>query len=96
MLDNKFQPTPKYCQRSSAISLLPAKASNIDLFEISTVAYKLLSRRKNHETFAASLDKLDSLLADSQATNQVTLAIISEIDYSPNERLVDKCLAKFP
>jgi hypothetical protein len=65
MLDNKFQPTPKYCQRSSVISPLPAKASDINLFEISAVAYKLLSRRKNHETFAASLDELDFLLADS-------------------------------
>jgi hypothetical protein len=96
MLDNKFQPTPKYCQRSSAISPLPVKASDIDLFEISAVAYKLLSRRKNHETFVASLDELDSLLADSQATDQVALAIISEINYSPDERLVDECLAKFP
>jgi hypothetical protein len=69
MFDNKFQPTPKYCQRSSVISLLLAKASNIDLFEISTVIYRLLNRRKNHETFAASLDELDFLLVDSQATN---------------------------
>jgi hypothetical protein len=69
MLNNKFQLTPKYCQRSSAISPLPAKAFDIDLFKISTIAYKLLSRRKNHKTFTASLDKLDSLLANSQATN---------------------------
>jgi hypothetical protein len=65
MLANEFQPTPKYCQRSSVISPLPAKASNINLFKISAVVYRLLSRRKNHKTFAASLDKLDSLLADS-------------------------------
>jgi hypothetical protein len=69
ILDNKFQPTPKYCQRSSVISLLPAKASDIDLFKISAVTYRLLSRRKNHKTFAASLDKLVSLLIDSQATD---------------------------
>jgi hypothetical protein len=69
MLDDKFQPTPKYCQRSSAISLLPAKASDINLFEISAIVYKLLSKRKNHKTFAASLDELDFLLADSQATD---------------------------
>jgi hypothetical protein len=95
MLADEFQPTPKYCQRSSVISPLPAKASNIDLFKISTVAYRLLSRRKNHKTFAASLNKLDFLLADSQATDQVALVTISEIDYSPNKRLIDKCLAKF-
>jgi hypothetical protein len=69
MLANEFQPTPKYCQQSSVISPLPAKAFNIDLFKISAAVYKLLSKRKNHKTFAASLDKLDSLLADSQATN---------------------------
>jgi hypothetical protein len=67
MLNNKFQPTLKYCQQSFAISPLPAKASDINLFKISTVTYKLLSRRKNHKTFAVSLNKLDSLLADSQA-----------------------------
>jgi hypothetical protein len=67
MLDDKFQLTPKYCQRSSAISPLPVKASDIDLFEISAVVYRLLSRRKNHKTFAASLNKLDSLLVNSQA-----------------------------
>jgi hypothetical protein len=65
MLANKFQPTPKYYQQSSVISLLPTKASNINLFEISAVTYKLLSRKKNHKTFAASLNKLDSLLANS-------------------------------
>jgi hypothetical protein len=65
MLANEFQPTLKYCQRSSVISLLPAKAFDINLFEISVVVYRLLSRRKNHKTFAASLDKLDSLLANS-------------------------------
>jgi hypothetical protein len=64
MLAGVFQPTPKYCQRSFIISPLPAKASEIDLFKISAVAYRLLSKRKNHETFAASLNKLDSLLAD--------------------------------
>jgi hypothetical protein len=60
------------------------------------VVYRLLSRRKNHKTFTASLNKLDSLLANSQATDQVALATINEIDYSPDKRLVNKCLAKFP
>jgi hypothetical protein len=95
MLANEFQPTPKYCQQSFVISPLPAKAFNIDLFKISAVVYKLLSRRKNHKTFAASLNKLDFLLADNQAIDQVTLIIISEINYSLNECLIDKCLAKF-
>jgi hypothetical protein len=65
MFVDEFQSTPKYCQQSFVISLLPAKAFNINLFEISVVAYRLLSRRKNHKTFAASLNKLDSLLADN-------------------------------
>jgi hypothetical protein len=96
MLAGVFQLTPKYCQRSSVTSPPPAKASEINLFEISAVAYRLLSRKKNHETFAASLDKLDSLLANRQATDQVTLVTLSEIDYSPDEHLIDECLAKFP
>jgi hypothetical protein len=69
MLANEFQPTPKYCQQSFVISPLPTKASDINLFKISAVTYKLLSKRKNHKTFIASLDKLDSLLTDSQATD---------------------------
>jgi hypothetical protein len=64
MLASVFQPTPKYCQRSSVTSLSLTKASEINFFEISAVAYRLLSRKKNHKTFAASLDELDSLLAD--------------------------------
>jgi hypothetical protein len=69
MFADEFQLTPKYCQQSSVISPLPAKAFDINLFKISAVAYRLLSKRKNHETFAASLDKLDFLLTDSQATD---------------------------
>jgi hypothetical protein len=65
MLADKFQPTLKYCQQSFVISPLPAKAFGINLFEISTIVYRLLSRRKNHKTFVASLDKLDFLLANN-------------------------------
>jgi hypothetical protein len=64
ILAGVFQPTPKYCQRSSVTSPLPAKASKINLFKISAVAYKLLSKKKNYKTFVVSLNKLDSLLAD--------------------------------
>jgi hypothetical protein len=64
MLASVFQPTPKYCQRSSVTSPPPAKAFEINLFKISAVVYKLLSKKKNHETFTASLNELDSLLAD--------------------------------
>jgi hypothetical protein len=64
MLADKFQPTPKYCQQSSVISLLLIKASKINLFKISVIAYKLLNKKKNYKTFITSLDKLDSLLAN--------------------------------
>jgi hypothetical protein len=64
MFAGVFQLTPKYCQRSFVISPLFAKASEIDLFKISAVAYGLLSRKKNHKTFVASLNKLDFLLTD--------------------------------
>jgi hypothetical protein len=65
MLADEFQLTPKYCQQSSVISLLLAKAFDINLFKISIIIYRLLSRRKNHKTFAASLNKLDFLLTNS-------------------------------
>jgi hypothetical protein len=64
MLAGVFQLTLKYCQQSSVTSPLPAKASEINLFKISVIAYKLLSKKKNHKTFVASLDELDFLLAD--------------------------------
>ena len=96
MLAGTFQPTSGYRPRSSLLSTLPVKAPKIDLFEISAVAYKLLSKKKNHETFTTSLDELDSLISDRQAMDQVALATLSEIDYSPDERLVDECLARFP
>jgi hypothetical protein len=96
MLAGVFQPTPKYCQQSFVTSLSPTKASKINLFKISVVTYKLLSKKKNHKTFIVSLNKLDSLLADCQAINQVILVIFNKINYSPNKRLINKCLAKFP
>jgi hypothetical protein len=64
MLVSVFQPTPKYCQRSSVTNPLSAKASEINFFKISVITYKLLSRKKNHKTFAASFNELDFLLAD--------------------------------
>jgi hypothetical protein len=64
MLAGVFQPTPKYYQRSSVTNPLPAKAFEINLFKINAVVYRLLSRKKNHKTFAVSLNELDSLLAD--------------------------------
>jgi hypothetical protein len=65
MFTNEFQLTPKYYQQSFVISLLLIKAFNIDLFKISVIVYKLLSKRKNHKTFVVSLNKLDSLLINS-------------------------------
>jgi hypothetical protein len=62
MLAGVFQLTLKYCQQSFVTSSLPVKTSEINLFKISVVAYKLLSKKKNHKTFVASLDKLDFLL----------------------------------
>jgi hypothetical protein len=64
MLANEFQLTLKYCQQSSVISPLPAKAFEINLFKIGVIVYKLLSKKKNYETFVASLNKLDSLLTN--------------------------------
>jgi hypothetical protein len=62
MLAGVFQPTFKYCQQSSVTSPLLIKAFEINLFKISIITYRLLSRKKNHKTFIVSLDKLDFLL----------------------------------
>jgi hypothetical protein len=59
MLAKEFQPTSKYYQQSLVISPMPAKASEINLFKISAIIYKFLSKKKNHKTFTASLNKLD-------------------------------------
>jgi hypothetical protein len=64
MFNNEFQSTPKYYQQSFVISPLIIKAFKINLFKINTVVYKLLSKKKNYKTFVASLNKLDSFLAD--------------------------------
>ena len=48
---------------------MPKKRLKIDLFEISTVAYLLISKKDSHVAFTTSLDKLDSLILDYQANN---------------------------
>jgi hypothetical protein len=55
MLADEFQQTPKYCQRSPVISPVSAKASEINLFKISAVAYRLLSKKKNHDNLRTKL-----------------------------------------
>jgi len=48
------------------LSTLPAKAPKIDLFEISAVAYDLLSKKTGHDAFVTTLDELDALISDHQ------------------------------
>jgi hypothetical protein len=66
MLIGTFQTTftSRYYKRSSSLSTLPTKTPKIDLFEISAVAYDLLSKKKNYDAFVTSLDELDSLISD--------------------------------
>jgi hypothetical protein len=49
MLANEFQLTPKYCQQSFVISLLLAKAFNINLFKISVIVYKTAKQKKKSQ-----------------------------------------------
>ena len=46
------------------MSTLSTKALKIDLFEISAVAYKLLSKKKDHAAFVVSLNKLNFILLE--------------------------------
>jgi hypothetical protein len=71
------------------------KAPKIDLFEISAVAYDLLSKKTGYNAFVTTLDKLDSLILDHQEMDHIAQVTFSKIDYSPNKCLVDACLAKF-
>ena len=48
---------------------MPKKRLKIDLFEISIVAYQLISKKDSHVAFTTSLDKLDSLILDRQASD---------------------------
>ena len=47
----------------------PKKRPKIDLFKISVVAYQLISKKDSHVAFTTSLDKLDSLILDYQASD---------------------------
>ena len=48
---------------------IPKKRPKIDLFEISIVAYQLISKKDSYVTFTTSLNKLDSLILDYQASD---------------------------
>ena len=66
MLAGTFQPTfiSRHYKRSSLISTLSVKAPKIDLFEISAIAYNLLSKKASYTAFITILDELDSLISD--------------------------------
>ena len=66
MLASTFQLTfiSRPSKQSSLLSTLLAKAPKIDLFEISTIAYDLLSKKKNYDAFVTILNKLNSLILD--------------------------------
>ena len=49
---------------------MPKKRPKIDLFKISVVAYRLISKKDSYVAFTTSLDKLDSLILDRQASDQ--------------------------
>jgi len=46
------------------ISTLPIKAPKIDLFEISAVAYNMLSKKIDYDAFVISLDELNALISE--------------------------------
>ncbi len=68
MLTGTFQPTftSGPSKQSSLLSTLPIKAPKIDLFEISAIAYDLLSKKTSHDAFVTTLDELDALISDHQ------------------------------
>ena len=109
MLKDTFQPSfssilknPLFKKPSAS---LPAPEQN--LYEISTVAYDLLSRRKDNNAFAVSLDELDSLIANKQeqdlhvnaellTLNAAHQSPPSAIDYTPDNHLVENAMDQWP
>jgi hypothetical protein len=74
ILADIFQPS---CQNRPCRSITPdtpsAKPLKIDLFEISTIAYNLIGKRKGHTAFVTSLDEINSLLASRAASELAVL-----------------------
>src|ERR1700721_2929418 len=87
--------TSKPSKQSSLLSTLLIKALIINLFEISIIAYNLLSKKKDYDAFITILDKINSLISDYYTLNQAASVTIREIDYSTNKRLIDYPLEYF-
>jgi predicted aspartyl protease len=69
----------------------PEKPPRLDLFEISAIAYTLLSRQRQNrnEFFVASLDEIDRAISYQEPLSSPSQeALIGEIDYSFDESLV--------
>jgi hypothetical protein len=66
----------------------------IDLFEINVVVYNLLSKRKDYDVFVTIFNEFDILISDYQ-TIKTTFMTFSEINYSPDKRLINDCLTRF-
>ena len=91
MLISTFQPTftSEPNKQSSLLSTLLIKALIINLFEISAIAYNLLSKKRDYNTFITILDKINSLISDYHTLNQAASVTIRKINYNTNKRLVD-------
>ena len=97
-LAGTFQPTILLTYKDACELRKKERSSRdlkLDLFEISAIAYHMISKRKDHQSFSTTLDELDSLITYSYE-NQASNITIGEIDYLPDEALVDQCLQQWP
>ena len=63
------------------LSTPSVKPLKVDLFEISTIAYNLIRKRKDYTTFIITLDEISSLVSDQVKAE----ALVQVLDYSTDE-----------
>ena len=98
VLADTFQPSFQEQPTRSIAAGASAKPLKIDLFEISAVAYNLISKRKGYAAFATSLDEINSLLASRAAPEPLMPSdtAIQVLDYDADEQQLDQWQARFP
>ena len=96
MLAGTFRPTLQSTLRppqgSPVLSAPSAKPLKADLFEISTVAYDLMRKRKDYTAFVTTLDEISSLISSRLAPEPEApglSASIQALDYDTDEQLLD-------
>ena len=92
ILADTFQP---FFQEQPACNIAVgalAKPLKIDLFEISTITYNLIGKRKGYAVFAISLDEINFLLASRTASEpqMPSDTAIQALDYDADKQQLNQ------